>query len=70
MEEEITLPVEGMTCSGCENNIQFAVSVLPGVEAVKADHKAKTVKLRLDPSVADERSIRRAIEDMGYTVPD
>lgn len=68
MAKEITYPVEGMDCASCERNIEFAVSSLRGVERVKADHKAKTVQVTLDPSASGEDEVRRAIEDMGYTL--
>lgn len=68
MAREITLPVEGMDCTSCETNIEFAVSSLRGVERVKADHKAKTVQVSIDPAVSGEDEVRRAIEDMGYTL--
>lgn len=68
MPKEMVLPVEGMTCTGCENNVQFALSSLPGVRRVKADHKAKTVEVEFDPSATNEDEVRRAIEEIGYTV--
>lgn len=68
MAEEKVLPVEGMDCTGCERNVQFALSALPGVERVKADHRARTVEVAFDPSETTEERIRRAIEDIGYRV--
>ncbi len=66
MTTHATLPVEGMTCTGCENNIQFALTSLEGVHSVDADHRAKTVHVAYNPDVISRDDIRRAIEDKGY----
>lgn len=50
MATEIVLRVEGMTCAGCEGNVEFALSSLPGVERVEADHEAKRVTVGFDPA--------------------
>lgn len=68
MASRKVFPVEGMDCAGCENNIRFALFTLPGVERVKADHKAKTVEVEFDKERTDEAEVRRAIEGIGYTV--
>ncbi|MFQ5968514.1 MAG: heavy-metal-associated domain-containing protein [Acidimicrobiia bacterium] len=62
-----TLPVEGMTCTGCENKIQFALASLEGVGRVH-DHEAKTVEVDYDPALITVDEIRRAVEDVGYRV--
>ena len=40
-----TLPMQGMTCTGCENNIRFAHTSLEGVRRVNPDHRAKSVEV-------------------------
>jgi len=70
MTTHIELPVEGMSCTGCENNIQFALTSLDGVDAVNADHRAKTVEIDYDTGTRTLDELRRAIEDMGYRVAD
>lgn len=65
---EVVLPVEGMDCSGCELNIEFALATVDGVSEAKADHWAKTVKVAFDPSVTSEAELRRTIDDIGYRV--
>ncbi|HEX9681719.1 MAG TPA: cation transporter [Acidimicrobiales bacterium] len=68
MATTLTLPVEGMSCTGCENNIRFALSSLAGVEQVHADHQTAHVEVVYDPAQTDETTLRSAIEDMGYHV--
>lgn len=59
-----------MSCTGCENNIRFALSSLAGIEHVHADHQAARVEVVYDPAQIDETAVSSAIEDMGYRVID
>ena len=59
-----------MTCTGCENNIQFALTSLKRVHSVDADHRGKSVQVDYDPDVISPAEIRRAIEGMGYRMVD
>lgn len=68
MATSVTLPVQGMSCAGCENNIRFALLSLAGVERVHADHQTANVEVVYDPAQTDETALRSAIEDMGYQV--
>ncbi len=63
---EVLLPVEGMDCSDCERNIEFALATVKGVSEAKADDRARTVKVAFDPSVTSEAELRRMIDDVGY----
>lgn len=36
----IEIPVEGMTCEGCERTVQSALGSLGGVRTADADHEA------------------------------
>jgi copper chaperone CopZ len=65
---EITLEVEGMTCTGCEGLIQRRVAEIPGVESVKADHLSHEAVIVYDKSVTDVQDLKKAIEEAGYKV--
>ncbi len=67
MTTDTTLAVEGMSCTGCENNVQFALSAMGGVETVDADHRADTVRVVFDAALVDESTLKVAIDAMGYT---
>jgi len=58
-----THAVSGMSCTGCESNVESAVSELPGCRGVEADHEAGTVTVDGD---VEEAALREAIEDRGY----
>jgi len=63
--------VDGMHCSGCEASMCVVLQDLPGVAAVKADHKAGTVTVALAEGAAMEpealtQAIRTAYPE--YTI--
>jgi copper chaperone CopZ len=57
-----------MTCGGCELRIRDAVSVLPGVAAVVAEHIGDEVEVTFDESAVALDDIRRAITAEGFAV--
>lgn len=66
MEREI-VSVTGMSCGGCERNVENALRTLDGVNRVEADHEADTVEVVVGADVG-EADVRAAIEDAGYEV--
>lgn len=66
--ETTILHVDGMSCEHCVKAIQNAVGVLPGVQNVAVDLKAKTVTVTHDPSAAPVDKIKAEIEDQGYDI--
>lgn len=61
-----TFTVTGMSCGGCESNVEDSVGGLDGVESVDADHEANSVAVEADSVSAED--ITAAIEDAGYQV--
>ncbi len=51
----MTLHVEGMTCSGCEQRLSKALRRVDGVREAAADHRTGEVRVRFDPSVTAPR---------------
>jgi copper chaperone len=66
--EQLTLPVTGMTCGGCENAVKRAVSRLEGVAGVTASHAENWVTVEYDPAKVDRAKIAGAISTAGYHV--
>ena len=64
----ISLTVDGMSCSHCENSIKKAVGALDGVDSVKVDLKSKKVSVEYDPGKVSPDIIVETIEDQGYDV--
>jgi len=65
--ERKTLSVTGMSCNGCERNVENALQSLDGVSRVEADHRDGTVDTVVDGSVSDN-DLTTAIERAGYDV--
>jgi len=65
--ERKTLDVTGMSCNGCERNVENALQSLAGVSRVEADHEAGTVSVVVDDAVTDD-DLTIAIEGAGYDV--
>ncbi|MBU2652252.1 MAG: cation transporter [Bacteroidetes bacterium] len=64
----VTLNVEGMHCTGCENTITKSVGELPGVKDVTASHTDGLTTVVFDTVQSDLPAIKAAIESKGYTV--
>ena len=62
------LPVEGMTCTGCETRIEGALLALPGVVKARAQVKLGSVEITYDPAQASVKAFEKAIEAQGYNV--
>ncbi|MFZ4548739.1 MAG: cation transporter [Bacteroidales bacterium] len=62
----VTLAVEGMTCSGCENTISEAVTKIAGVATIKASHLDSTAVVSFDSTLTNISAIGVAITDAGY----
>jgi copper chaperone len=67
MEKRITLRVPDMSCGHCKAAIEGELGKLPVAEA-SANLETKVVEVVYDEDRVDERQIRAAIEEAGYTV--
>lgn len=57
--------VTGMSCGGCEETVESALSKLPGVNRVDADHEADAVEVVADESLDDD-AVAEAVSSAGY----
>ena len=64
---EKTMKIEGMMCGHCEARVKKALEELPGVTQAVVDHTAGTAVVTLNADVSDE-TLKKAVEDQGYTV--
>ena len=65
--ERQTISVTGMSCNGCEQNVETALRNLDGVNRVDADHEADTVDVVLEDGVSGN-DVNVAIEQVGYDI--
>lgn len=66
--KQLTLDVSGMSCTGCEQRIESALSRLDGVVRSKADHQSGVVTVVINPAKATEDAVRASIMQAGYGV--
>lgn len=64
--KEYIINVEGMECSGCERRIINALSQIPEVKKVSADHK--TGKVVIEAENIDEKNIEQSLDNLGFEV--
>jgi len=62
----VTLAIEGMTCSGCENTVQESVTKIAGVTAIKASHLDSTAIVSFDSTLTSITAIGDAVTEAGY----
>ena len=68
MLETIQMRVTGMSCEGCENAVQKALTRIEGVEDVSASHAASVVGVTYDPEKVTRTMLKERIELLGYDV--
>ena len=62
-----TISVSGMSCDGCERNVESALADLEGVSNVEADHEGDAVEVDVDDDVTED-DLHAAISEAGYEV--
>jgi len=68
--QTVEVRIAGMDCAECTQHVQDALAALPGVEAVQVLLSSEKAVLQIDPAQVDLPTIRRAVEEAGYTVPE
>ena len=68
MSETVTLQVEGMTCTGCEQRLGVALHRLEGVYEATANHGTGEVRVRFDPTATGPDAFVERIVTAGYRV--
>jgi Cu+-exporting ATPase len=68
--QTLVVPIAGMDCADCTRHVQHAIAGLEGVEAVDVYLGSEKAIVQLDPTLVDLSAIRRAVQDVGYSVPD
>ena len=63
---EMSIPVKGMHCEGCEGAVCGKIEKIEGVTAVKASHVDETVVVSAPPE--QREAIEAIIKKLGYTI--
>jgi copper chaperone len=67
--QDLSIPVQGMSCGGCVASVQRALSSLPGVASAVATLEPPQVAVRFEPARLGADELVQAITDAGYDVP-
>jgi copper chaperone len=65
---QLTLKVNGMSCSHCVNAVENSVGKLEGVRSVKVRLNDGQVDIEFNPDAVKLNQIIDTIEDQGYDV--
>ncbi len=63
---EITIPIEGMTCAACSAKIERAVSRLEGVASASVNLTTEKAAIKYDSNKIKLKTIKQKISDLGY----
>ena len=66
MWRKISLDIKGMTCSGCEFNVESAIKKVTGVADVEADFSSHSASVEYDPEQANIENFIKALNAIGY----
>src|SRR3989304_3897384 len=66
----MTFPVAGMTCASCVAHVEGALRELPGVASAAVNLATNKAAVAYDPARVSLQDMRRAVEDVGYSVPE
>jgi Cu+-exporting ATPase len=67
--ERVDLPVSGMSCAACARAIENQLAATAGVSAAHVNFATSTATVEFDPALAPVHNLVRAIEELGYGVP-
>ncbi len=67
-DEQITLPVQGMTCASCVVHVERALKGVEGVADVNVNLATETASVEFTPEGAEVSQLMAAVRDVGYDV--
>ncbi len=65
---KITLPIKGMSCASCVENVQKTLSSLDGVLSASVNFATERATIEYFPSQAGIREFKKAVRDAGYEI--
>lgn len=63
---EITLPIDGMTCASCAANIEKAIKKLDGIESANVNFSTEKATITYNSKIVRISEIKQAIKKTGY----
>ncbi|XQY93745.1 heavy metal translocating P-type ATPase [Metabacillus sp. HB246100] len=66
--KETILPIKGMTCASCANQIEKGLKNVNGVQEVSVNFVLEITTVTYDPSIANVQQVEGKIKELGYEV--
>ncbi len=66
--QTLAVEIEGMTCSSCEEHVNYAVNQLEGIINIQTSYDAGNSIIKFDQTKTTAENIQSAINSTGYTV--
>jgi P-type Cu+ transporter len=67
-EQQIELPITGMTCASCVRRVEKALTKVPGVQEASVNLATEQAAVRYDPAQVAPDKLLSAVERVGYGV--
>lgn len=67
--ERVDLPIAGMSCAGCAQRIEKALTAAPGVNEARVNFATSRATVEFDPNVTGREALAQTVRDTGYDVP-
>lgn len=64
--QKVSLAIDGMVCTSCEQSIQTKLAKLEGVKSVEASAAKKCAVVEFDASKLSEKELIATVESLGY----
>ena len=64
----VKLNIKGMTCTGCEENINHTLNQLDGIIEINTSFQKGTSEIKFDKSKTNTSQIENAIKSKGYQI--
>ncbi len=69
-KKELEITVKGMDCAGCVRSVKTALEKLDGIDSAEVLLSSEKARLSSRTSLPDLSAIKKAVEGIGYRVPD
>jgi len=66
--KSVEMPIVGMHCAGCVNNVEGWLKKVPGVHNVVVNLALEKARVDFDPAVARDKNLVEAVERAGFKV--
>ena len=68
-QNQVTLPIQGMTCAACVSHVEKAIGAVEGVAGVSVNLAVETAAVELSTAAVPVEDLRRAVSNAGYSIP-